>query len=100
MEEAAETSLTCYRGRRMAFRGIRQAIRAQVGDLPEAKVEAGKITFTPNSVVDYGVAESLADFAVGRSLGPFKTDQELINSLHLESAKVRSKTEANRKLRK
>ena len=29
--------------------------------------EAGKITFTPASVVDRGVADSLADFAAGRS---------------------------------
>jgi hypothetical protein len=83
MEEAAEASLTCYRGRRMAFRGISQ----------------GKITFTPKSVVDRGIAESLADFAAGRSFGPFKTDKELINSLHQESAKVRSKTKAHRKTR-
>jgi hypothetical protein len=100
MEEAAESSLTCYRGRRMAFRGIRQAVGVEVGDLLEAKMEAGKITFTPKSVVDRGVAESLADFAAGRSFGPFKTDKELINSLHQESAKVRSKTRANRKPRK
>lgn len=81
-------------------RDIRQAVGVEVGDLLEAKVEAGKITFTPKSVVDRGVAESLADFASGRSFGPFKTDRELIDSLHKESAKVRSKTKANRKPRK
>ena len=81
-------------------REIRQAVGVEVGDLLEAKVEAGKITFTPKSVVDRGVAESLADFASGRSFGPFKTDRELIDSLHKESAKVRSKTKANRKPRK
>jgi len=75
-------------------------LRGEVGDLLEAKVEAGKITFTPKSVVDRGVAESLADFASGRSFGPFKTNRELIDSLHKESAKVRSKTKANRKPRK
>jgi hypothetical protein len=36
-----------------------------------------------------GIAESLADFAAGRTHGPFKTHAELINSLHRESAKVR-----------
>lgn len=81
-------------------RHIRDAVGVEVGDLREAKVEAGKITFTPKSVVDRGVAESLADFEAGRSFGPFKTDKELIKSLHQESAKVRSKAKANRKLRK
>jgi hypothetical protein len=53
----------------MAFRRIRQDVGVEVGDLPE----------------------SLADFAARRSIGPFKTDKELIKSLHQESAKVRSK---------
>ena len=59
----------------------------------------GKITFTPKSAVDRGIADSLADFAAGRSFGPFKTDKELIDSLHRESARVRSKTKAKRKPR-
>ncbi len=63
---------------------IKQAVGVEVGDLLEAKVEAGKITFTPKSVVDRSVAESLADFAAGRSFGPFNTDKELIKSLHQE----------------
>jgi hypothetical protein len=54
---------------------------------------------TPKSVVNRGFAESLADFAAGRSFGPFKTAQELIDSLHKESAKVRSQPKANRKPR-
>ena len=51
-------------------------------------MEAGKITFTPKSVVDRDVAESLGDFAAVRSFGPFKTDKELIKSLHQEAAEV------------
>jgi AbrB family looped-hinge helix DNA binding protein len=81
-------------------RDVREAVGIEVGDLLEARVEAGKITFTPKSVVDRGIAESLADFAAGRSFGPFKTDKELINSLHQESAKVRSKAKSKRKPRK
>src|ERR1700678_820493 len=80
-------------------RDVREAIGIEVGDLLEAKVEAGKITFTPKSEVDRGVAESLADFAAGRSFGPFKRDKELIDSLHRESAKV-SQTKTKRKPRK
>jgi len=63
-------------------RDVREAAGVEVGDLLEAKVEGGKITFTPKSVVDRGIAESLADFAAGRSFGPFKTQKELVSSLH------------------
>ena len=51
------------------------------------------------AIVDSGIAESRADFEAGRSFGPFKTDKELIDSLHRESARARSKTEAKRKPR-
>ena len=63
-------------------------------------MEAGKITFTPKSDVHRGIVESLADFADGRSFGPFKTAKELINSLHRESSEVRSKSRTKRKPRK
>ena len=72
-------------------REVREQVGVELGDLLEARVEAGKITFTPKSVVDRGIAESLADFAAGRSFGPFKSGGELVNSLHRESRKVRSK---------
>jgi hypothetical protein len=62
-------------------------------------VEARNITFTPKSVVVRGIAESMADFAAGHAFGPFKTSGELINSLHREGAKVRSKTITKRKPR-
>jgi hypothetical protein len=68
-------------------------VSVKSGDLLEAKVEAGKITFTPKSDVDRGIAESLADLAAGRSFGPCKTAKELLSSLHRESAKARSKNE-------
>jgi hypothetical protein len=79
--------LACYRGRRTA-------------QLREAEVEAGRITLTPKTDLDRGITESLADFAAGRSFGPFRADKELINSLHRESAKVGSKTKVRRKPRK
>jgi AbrB family looped-hinge helix DNA binding protein len=80
-------------------RDVREAVGVEVGDLLEAKVEGGKITFTPKSVVDRGIAESLADFAAGRSFGPFKTQKELISSLHRERSKILSKTKVKRKQR-
>lgn len=39
----------------------------EVGDLSERKMKAGKVTFSSKSVVDRGIAESMADFAAGRS---------------------------------
>lgn len=70
---------------------VREKIRLKVGDLLEASVERGKITFTPKAVVDRGIGESLEDFKVGRAYGPFETHRELVTSLHEETAKLRSK---------
>jgi AbrB family looped-hinge helix DNA binding protein len=67
---------------------VRQRIGLQVGDLLEAKVERGKITFTPKSALDRAIAESFEDFAAGRSYGPFRTHAELMASLRSESAKL------------
>jgi AbrB family looped-hinge helix DNA binding protein len=61
---------------------VREKIGLNVGDLLEAKAERGRITFTPKSAVDRGIAESLADFREGRSYGPFETHEELVKSLH------------------
>ncbi|MHB8655342.1 MAG: AbrB/MazE/SpoVT family DNA-binding domain-containing protein [Terriglobia bacterium] len=72
-------------------RKIRERIRLRVGDLLEASVEQGKITFSPKTVVDRGIAESLADYKAGRAYGPFSSHEELVTSLHQETAKLRSK---------
>jgi len=81
-------------------RDILEAVGVEVGDLLEAKAESGRITLTPKSMVDCGIAESLADFAAGRSHGPFKTHAELVDSLHRESVKVRLKAKVRRKPRR
>jgi hypothetical protein len=62
-----------------------------VGDILEASVERGKITFTPKSIVDRGIAESLAEFKEGRAFGPFGTHKEFIASLHKEPKAVRAR---------
>jgi AbrB family looped-hinge helix DNA binding protein len=72
-------------------RDVRKKIGLNIGDFLEAAVERGKITFTPKSVVDRGIAQSLADFKEGRSFGPFETPEEIVASLHKEAAKLRSK---------
>jgi len=61
--------------------GVREQIGVAVGDLLEAKVERGRITFTPKSVVDRAIAEGLEDVRKGRVRGPFSTVDELIGSL-------------------
>jgi hypothetical protein len=60
-------------------------------ELLKAKAEHGKITLTPKPVEDRGIAESLTDFREGRTYGPFETHEELVRSLHDETAKLRSK---------
>jgi AbrB family looped-hinge helix DNA binding protein len=70
---------------------VRRKIGIRVGDLLEAKAERGKITFTPKSVVDRDIAESLADFKAERAYGPFATHEELIGSLHEETTKLDAK---------
>lgn len=68
---------------------IPQSIREQahigVGDLLEATVEQGKITFTPKSVVDRNLAEALADVSAGRTHGPYKSVEEAIAALEHRS---------------
>ncbi|MGO9095303.1 MAG: AbrB/MazE/SpoVT family DNA-binding domain-containing protein [Bryobacteraceae bacterium] len=72
-------------------RSVREKIGVSVGDLLEARVERGKITFAPKTLVDRGIAESLEDFKRGRTHGPLETPEELLASLHREVRKVRSK---------
>ena len=72
-------------------RNVRKKIGVNVGDLLEAAVVRGKIMFTPKSLVDRGIAESLTDFKEGRAYGPFETRDDLVASLQKEAAKLRSK---------
>lgn len=61
---------------------VRERIGVKIGDLLEANVERGKITFTPKSVVDQGLAQSLEDFRKGRFHGPFESAEEMAAALH------------------
>jgi bifunctional DNA-binding transcriptional regulator/antitoxin component of YhaV-PrlF toxin-antitoxin module len=60
---------------------VRERAGVNIGDVLEAKVEKGKITLTPKSVVDRHLAESLADFKAGRIRGPFGSVGDMIASL-------------------
>ena len=62
-------------------RAVRERIGVAVGDILEAKVERGRITLTPKSLVDRAIAEGLEDVRKGRVRGPFGTVDEMIDSL-------------------
>jgi bifunctional DNA-binding transcriptional regulator/antitoxin component of YhaV-PrlF toxin-antitoxin module len=66
---------------------LREQAGVRIGDLLEAKVEKGKITLTPKTVIDRGIAESLEDYKKGRVYGPFNTAEEMVASLHSKARK-------------
>jgi AbrB family looped-hinge helix DNA binding protein len=70
---------------------VRDAIGVSVGDVFEAKAVKGKIVFEPKSIVDRGIAESMAEFKAGHSLGPFATHKQFLAALHKEAKKVGTK---------
>jgi bifunctional DNA-binding transcriptional regulator/antitoxin component of YhaV-PrlF toxin-antitoxin module len=60
---------------------LRHRVGLHVGDLLEARVERGKITFTPRSAIDRRIAQSMEDIKQGRAYGPFDSAGEMIRSL-------------------
>ena len=68
-------------------RSVREKIGVNVGDFLEAKVERGKITFTPKSLLDRGIEQSLEDYRQGRFYGPFDSAEEAIAALKNEVRK-------------
>jgi len=60
---------------------VREQIGVAVGDHLEARVERGKITLTPKSLVDRAILEGLEDVRKGRVRGPFGAVDEMIDSL-------------------
>jgi len=70
---------------------VRRQVGVGVGDLLEAKVERGKITLTPKSLIDRHLAEALEDVKRGRVYGPFHSAEEMIRSLHRNARKLHRK---------
>ena len=70
-------------------RSVRGKIGINVGDFLEAKVERGKITFTPKPLLDRGIDQSLKDFREGRYHGPFDSHEAMVASLHKKTRKLR-----------
>ena len=68
-------------------RAIREQAGVGIGDLLEAKVEKGKITFAPKSVLDRHLAEGLDDLKKGRTHGPYKSAKDAIAALEARAKK-------------
>ncbi len=60
---------------------VREQAHVEIGDLLEASVEDGKITFTPKSLVDRHLAEGLEDLRKGRTHGPYDSAEAAIAAL-------------------
>jgi len=60
---------------------IRKRVGVDIGDLLEARVERGKITFTPKRLIDRHLGEGLDDLKHGRTHGPYSTAEEAIAAL-------------------
>jgi bifunctional DNA-binding transcriptional regulator/antitoxin component of YhaV-PrlF toxin-antitoxin module len=91
-----DEQLNCYtkkHGHRNQYqivipRRVREEIGVDVGDLLEARAEKGRLIFEPKSLVDRGIARSIAEFKAGRSHGPFNTHERFLNALHKEAKKA------------
>jgi AbrB family looped-hinge helix DNA binding protein len=60
---------------------VRKQMQVEIGDILEAAVENGQITFTPKSLVDRHLAEGLEDLREGRTHGPYESAREAIEAL-------------------
>ncbi|MFH1170689.1 MAG: AbrB/MazE/SpoVT family DNA-binding domain-containing protein [Candidatus Vogelbacteria bacterium] len=60
---------------------LRRRVQVHIGDVLEANVESGKITFAPKFPIDRDIAEGLEDLHQGRVTGPFETAEEMTVSL-------------------
>ena len=64
---------------------VRERMNVEIGDILEAGVENGKITFTPKSLIDRHLAEGLEDLKTGRTHGPKTTAEDAIEALEARS---------------
>jgi AbrB family looped-hinge helix DNA binding protein len=70
---------------------VREQVHVEIGDLLEASVERGKITFTPKSLIDRHLAEGLEDARKGRTHGPYDSAEKAIRALNLRTKALRKK---------
>src|ERR1700682_5588852 len=77
---------------------VREQVRVEIGDILEAGVENGKITFTPKSLVDRHLAEGLEDARKGRTHGPYATGQGARKAIALPARQSRPSLPACEKI--
>lgn len=70
---------------------VREKAGVAVGDLLEATVERGKITYTPKSVVDRDLKISLQQMREGKMSPAYSSAKDFIHALHQDVKKLRSK---------
>jgi AbrB family looped-hinge helix DNA binding protein len=73
-------------------RHIREQVNIEIGDVLEAGVQGGRITFTPKSLVDRHLAEGLEDIRKGRTHGPYATAKAAIKALDARAKRRVKKT--------
>lgn len=66
---------------------VREQVHVEIGDLLEANVEDGKITFTPKSLVDRRLMEALQDLKQGRTHGPYRNAGDAIKALETRAGR-------------
>jgi AbrB family looped-hinge helix DNA binding protein len=84
---------------------VRDQIGVSVGDVFEATAERGRIVFQPKAIVDRDeytpaqrrridaqLAKSQAEHKEGKSFGPFKAHQEMVDFLHQQTRRSRTRT--------
>jgi AbrB family looped-hinge helix DNA binding protein len=69
---------------------IHDQLRLAPGDFLEVEVRAGKVVFTPKTLVDRGIEEGLEDIRKGRVHGPFRSAKGLVAALRGEKKAPRS----------
>jgi bifunctional DNA-binding transcriptional regulator/antitoxin component of YhaV-PrlF toxin-antitoxin module len=68
---------------------VRKKVQVRVGDLLEASVVRGKITFTPKSIVDRDIEISLQQLAQGKVSPAFSSAHDLVRHLHKQAKKLK-----------
>ena len=67
---------------------LRERAGVAVGDLLEVKIERGRITLIPKTLIDRRIEESLEDVKKGRVYGPFDSAEAMVKSLHRSRKKA------------
>jgi AbrB family looped-hinge helix DNA binding protein len=70
---------------------IREQMGVGVGDVLEARMERGKITYTPKRPIDHDLAQGLDDLKHGRTHGPYASAEEAIVALESRARRTKKR---------